>query len=136
MSSNTGGSETMHSNAIDLVIGDGADVRLMAESVDYGDGPTELDSKELSGTGYSSVNVSEADWSVSTDAATRTSTLTNDNEVDFGESDSDWGTVVEVVIDGGNGDYIVADEPNDPELTGEEYSFPAGEIEYTLGDSS
>ena len=136
MSAETGASQNLHEELIDSVIGDGATVRLMNDPVAYSDGQTELDNKEVDAGTYQPVSVAESDWSVSFDASDRTVTLENSTEVDFGETDSDWGTVVEVVIDADDNsdNYILSNELNDPELTGENYSFPAGEIVYTLGD--
>lgn len=137
MSDTTGGSQDFHNGAIEQVTSGGATVRLMAETVDYADTQTELDNKELSGTGYSAQTVAEADWNVSFDNATRTATLENADVVDFGETATDWGVVEEVVIDADDGSdiYLLADEPNKPDLTGEDYRFPIGEITYTLGDA-
>lgn len=137
MSATTGFNETAADFAIDGIIAGGADVRLMTTALAYGDGATELDSKEVSDASYTSVTVAEADWTVSVDATTNTTTLENASKVDFGTAGGDWGVVVEVAIhQAGTDRFVIADETNDPDITeGEEVSFAAGELTYTLGDA-
>ena len=136
MSQTTGFNQTAAESAIDNIIAGGADVRLMTSQLDYTDGDAELDTKEVSATDYSVQNIAEADWTVSFDSTTNTATLENANEIDYGTIDNDWGTIVDVAIqDSGTDEFIIADETNEPTLTtGEDVSFPAGEITYTLGD--
>lgn len=135
MSADTGLNQTAAGSAINTIISGGATVRLMTTALAYDDTATELNSKEVSATSYSSQTLAEADWSISYDATAGTATLTNDVEIDFGEAQEDWGTIVEFAVqDGSTDEFIRSDEPNDPQITsGEQVTFPAGAIEYTLG---
>jgi len=135
MSTRPGFNETAANSAIDDIIAGGADVRLMTTEVNYTDTNTDLDSKEVSATDYTKIDVAEADWNVTVDAANYETTLENANEVSFGEINNDWGVVVDAVIqDPSTDEFIIADEPNDPDLTsGETVRFPAGDLSYTLG---
>lgn len=135
MGTRPGFNQTAASSAIDNIIAGGADVRLFTTELAYGDGATELDTKEVSAADYTAVNVAEADWNVTADAANNEITLNNGAVVDFGETQNDWGVVVDAAIHDPTTDaFIIADEVNDPDITtGEDVSFPAGEIAYTLG---
>jgi len=135
MASDTGLNQTAATTAVDAIISGGADVRLMTTALAYDDVGADLDSKEVSAADYSPVNVAEADWSISYDVANGELTLTNSVVVDFGTTQNDYGTVVDVAIhDPTTDEFIRADEVNDPNITtGEDVSFPAGEITYTLG---
>ena len=135
MAIETGFNQSAAETAVNQIISGGADVRLMTTSLSYDDTATELDSKEVSSTDYTTVNVPDADWDITFDVANGELTLTNNALVDFGETQNDWGTVVDVAIhNDGTDDFIRADEVNDPEITtGELVRFPAGEITYTLG---
>jgi hypothetical protein len=136
MSQTSGFNQTAAQSAIDNIIAGGADVRLMTSQIDYGDGDTELGNKEVSAADYTVKSIAEADWTVSFDASTNTATLENANEITYGTIDNDWGTILDVAIqDGSTDEFIIADETKQPDLTtGEDVSFPAGEITYTLGD--
>jgi hypothetical protein len=131
MSSDTGASKQSHSATIDRIFatGSGVEVKLMGTEVSYGDGAGELDNKQIG----PNASTADADWDVTYDASNRTVTVTNSVKVDFGSTNV--GTVLQIVLDpeDGSEEYVVVDEPNDPQLTGEEYSYPAGEIEYVLG---
>lgn len=131
----TGFNATTAQEAVDLIIAGGADVRLFNTSLDYDDVEADLDTKEVDNADYTSVNVAEADWNVTVDTANQELTLTNANEVSFGTANSDWGIVVDAAIHNPGSDlFIIADEVNDPDITGgEDVSFPAGEISYVLG---
>jgi len=61
-------------------------------------------------------------------------TLENNNELDFGSPDI--GTVDNIVVQNNtDGDlWLLADEPNNPELTGEDVTIPAGTTMYELGN--
>ena len=135
MSSETGFNQAQASEAVDLIISGGADVRLITDPLAYDDTNTELDAKEVDAADYDSVNVPEADWDVSFDVPQGELTLTNDELIDFGEAENDWGVIVDVAIQDPQTDrFIRADEVNDPDITtGELVRFPAGEIVYTLG---
>jgi len=135
MASDTGLNQTAATTAVNAIISGGADVRLLNTAVSYDDVAADIDTKEVSATDYSPVNVPEADWNIAYDAANGELTLTNSAVVDFGEVANDYGVVVDVVIqDPTTDEFIRADEVNDPEITtGELVRFPAGEITYTLG---
>ncbi|HMA77588.1 MAG TPA: hypothetical protein VKP88_00415 [Candidatus Paceibacterota bacterium] len=135
MASDTGLNQTAATTAVNAIISGGADVRLLNTAVSYDDVAADIDTKEVSATDYSPVNVPEADWNIAYDAANGELTLTNSAVVDFGEVANDYGVVVDVVIqDPTTDEFIRADEVNDPDITaGEQVRFPAGEITYTLG---
>jgi len=135
MSTRPGFNETAADSAINNIIAGGADVRLFTTELAYTDTATELDNKEVSAADYGPVNVAEADWSKTVDATNNETVLENANEVDFGETQNDWGIVVDAAIhDPTTDEFIIADEVNDPDITtGEQVSFPAGEISYTIG---
>ena len=136
MSQTSGFNQTAAQSAIDNIIAGGADVRLMTSQLDYNDGDTELGNKEVSAADYTVKSIAEADWNVTFDSTTNTATLENANEISYGEINNDWGIIVDFAIqDGSTDEFIIADEPNQPDLTaGEDVSFPAGAITYTLGD--
>lgn len=127
--------QTAAQSAINLIIAGGADVRLMTTAVNYDDTQTELDTKEVGASDYAAVNVAEADWTTTPDATAENTTLENGALIDYGQAQNDWGTVVDVVVhDPATDEFIIADEPNDPNITlGEEVSIPAGSLTYTLG---
>ena len=135
MSSESGLNETAADYAIDGIVDPDADVRLFTTELNYDDAASDLDTKEVSADDYTSVNVALADWDVNFDATNNEATLQNGVEVDFGETENDWGTVVDVAIHQPETDrFIIADEVNDPEITtGELVRFLTGEITYTLG---
>jgi hypothetical protein len=135
MSATTGLSQAAAQAAVNEVISAGADVRLFTTALAYDDTASDLNSKEVSATGYSPVTVAEADWNLTFDVANSQVTLTNANTVDFGTTSSNYGTIVEVAIhENGTDKFIRLDEPNDPNVTsGETISFPVGELEFVLG---
>jgi hypothetical protein len=135
MGTRPGFNDVLASDAIDVLISGGAEVRLFTSELNYDDNATDLDSKEVSATDYSSVSVAEADWTVTADVANQETTLENANIVDFGTAQNNWGVVVDAAIfDSGTDRFIIADEVNDPDITsGEDVRFPSGEISYTLG---
>jgi len=135
MSSESGLNETAAEYAIDGIVDPDADVRLFTTALNYDDTASDLDTKEVSAADYTSVNVPITDWSIAFDNTNNEATVENAVEVDFGETENDWGTVVDVAIhQSGTDRFIIADEPNDPEITtGEQVSFPVGDITYTLG---
>ena len=136
MSQTSGFNQTAAQSAIDNIIAGGADVRLMTSQLDYNDGDTELGNKEVSAADYTVKSIAEADWTVSFDATTNTATLENANEISYGQIENDWGTILDIAIhDPTTDEFIIADEPNEPDLTtGEDVSFAAGDITYTLGN--
>jgi len=120
--------------AINNIVSNGATVRLMTQAVAYDDNASDLDAKEVSETSYDSVSVPEADWGITADVANDQTTLENNAEIDFGEAQQDWGTVVEAVIqDGATDSFIITGLSNDATITdGTSVSFPSGAITYTL----
>lgn len=117
---------------IQSLIAGGATVHLIGggDTMAYADGATELGTKS-----DASVSVAELDWTIN--AATGfadVTTLVNDNELDFGAPNI--GIVSEIVIQNNTntGEWVVADEPNDPNLTGENVTLPAGTTMYELGN--
>lgn len=131
----TGLNATTAQDAVELIISGGADVRLFNTGLNYDDVGADLDTKEVDNADYTAVSVAEADWNVTIDTANQELTLTNANEVSFGTASSDWGVVVDAAIHNpGTDQFIIADEVNDPDITGgEDVSFPSGEISYVLG---
>jgi len=136
MSQTSGFNQTAAQSAIDNIIAGGADVRLMTSQLDYGDTNTELGNKEVSAADYTVKSIAEADWNVTFDTTTNTATVENANEISYGQIENDWGTVLDIAIhDPTTDEFIIADEPNEPDLTtGEDVSFAAGDITYTLGN--
>jgi len=136
MSATTGFNQAAATSAINNIISGGADIRLVTQELDYGDGDTELSNKEVTAADYTVQTVAEADWTVTFDAANNTATLENANEISYGEITNDWGVIVAFAIqDPATDEFIIVDETEDPELTaGEDVSFPAGIISYTLGN--
>jgi hypothetical protein len=136
MSQTSGFNQTAAQSAIDNIIAGGADVRLMTSQLDYTDGDAELDTKEVNAADYTVKSIAEADWTVSFDSTTNTATLENANEISYGKINNDWGTILDVAIQDPTTDkFIIADEANQPDLTaGENVSFPAGDITFTLGN--
>jgi len=136
MSQTSGFNQTAAQSAINNIIAGGADVRLMTSQLDYGDGATELDTKEVDAADYTVKSIAEADWNLSFDSTTNTATLENANEISYGQINNDWGTILDIAIhDPTTDEFIIADEPNEPDLTtGEDVSFAAGDLSYTLGN--
>lgn len=135
MGTRTGFNDTAAADAISTIIAGGADVRLFTTALSYSDTQTGLDTKEVSAADYSVYSVAEADWTLTADATNEETVLENGIVVDFGQTQNDWGVVVDVAIhDPTTDSFIIADEVNDPDITtGEEVSFPIGDITYTLG---
>jgi len=130
--STTGFNETAAIEAITNVISGGATVHLYGggDTGAYNDTATEVTNKS-----DAQVSVAEADFTINTPADfTGSATLSNDNELDFGTPSI--GTVDDIVIQNDtNGDlFIVGDEPNNPDLTGEQVTLPAGTTLYELGN--
>jgi len=136
MSQTSGFNQTAAQSAIDNIIAGGADVRLMTSQLDYTDGDTELGNKEVDAADYTVKNIAEVDWTVSFDSTTNTATVENANEISYGQINNDWGTILDIAIhDPTTDEFIIADEPNQPDLTtGEDVSFAAGDLSYTLGN--
>lgn len=128
----TGFNETAASTAATNVISGGATVHLIGggDTVAYTDTATEIGNKS-----DASVAVAEADFTITTPTDfSGSTTLENNNDLDFGTPDI--GVVDDIVIQNdANGDlFVVGDEPNNPDLTGEQVTLPAGTILYELGN--
>lgn len=128
----TGFNETAAEEAITNVISGGATVHLIGggDTVAYTDTATEISNKS-----DDSVSVAEADFTITTpDDFSGSATLENDNDLDFGTPAI--GVVEDIVIQNdSDGDlFIVGDEPNDPDLTGEQVTLPAGTTLYEFGN--
>ena len=130
--STTGFNETAAIESITNVISGGATVHLIGggDSVLYTDGADEIDTKS-----DAEVSVDEADFTITTPTDfTGSATLENDNELAFGSPSI--GVVDDIIIQNdANGDlFVVGDEPNDPDLTGEQVTLPASTTIYELGN--
>ena len=131
--SDSGLNATGASQAITDIISGGATVHLFGggSTLSYTDGSTEISNKS-----DASVSVAEADFTITTAASySGTTTLENDNELDFGSQSI--GTIDDVVIqnDANPDRAIRSDEPNDPNTTGENVTIAAGTILYEIGNA-
>lgn len=132
MPSTTGAGETLATDMVTDLISGGATVHLLGggDTMNYSDTGTEVTNKS-----DTTVQVAEADWTITSPADfSGTTDLSNDNELDFGTPSI--GTVDQIVIQNDtNGDlWVVADEPNNPDLTGENVTISAGTTMYQLGN--
>lgn len=128
----TGAGENLAQAMVEQLISGGATVHLLGggDTMTYTDGDTELTSKS-----DSTVQVAEADWTITNPADfSGTTDLSNDNELDFGTPSI--GTVDQIVIqnDTNTDQWVVADEPNNPDLTGENVTIAANTTMYELGN--
>lgn len=128
----TGAGQNLAVEMLMDVIAGGATVHLIGggETMAYTDGATELTAKS-----DASVSVAELDWTITPPAGFNgVATLANDAELDFGSPNI--GVVSEIVIQNNtNGDlWLVADEPTDPNLTGEAVTIAAGTQMYEFGN--
>ena len=129
----TGANETAATQFINTLISGGVNVLLIGggTSVSYTDAGT-----DISGYSTSSVSVGETALTISTPADfTGTADLSNDNQLDFGSVDI--GVVDDVVIQNQNTTdlFVLADETNNPDTTGEQVTLPAGTTLYSLGNA-
>lgn len=116
----------------ETVISGGITVHLFGggSTLNYSDTATEISNKS-----DASVNVARTALTVTTPADfTGVTTLENDNVIDFGSQSI--GTVDDIVIQSqSNTDRAIrADEPNNPDLTGEDVSIPANTVLYEFGN--
>lgn len=131
--SDTGAGENLAQRMVEQVITGGATVHLYGggATANYSDTSTEISSKS-----DATVQVAEADWTITTPADfSGTVTIENNNELNFGSLDI--GVVDQVVIqnDVNADDFVLAQEPNDPNLTGESVSISAGTTIYEFGNA-
>jgi len=127
----TGANETAATDFITNLISGGVNVVLIGsgQNVSYTD-------TDLSTYTTEQVSVTEANLSISTPADfTGTADLSNDNQLDFGSVDI--GVVDDVVIQNQNNNdlFVLADETNNPDTTGEQVTLPAGTTLYSLGNA-
>jgi hypothetical protein len=133
MSTSTlGANETAAQTLAALVFSGGATVHLLGggETLNYSDTSTELNSKS-----DATASLAESDVSISTPSSfsgVTTATLTTD--LSFGSLSI--GTVDQIVIQNATNQsrLILADEPNDPNLTGEDVTLPSGTTLYRFGN--
>jgi hypothetical protein len=131
--SDSGFNSTAANQAITDVISGGATVHLFGggSTLSYTDGSTEITNKS-----EATVSVAEADFTITAAASySGTTTLENDNELDFGSQDI--GIIDDVVIqnDANPNRAIRANEPNNPDTTGENVTIAAGTILYEIGNA-
>ena len=129
MTDETGFGEQAAQAAVENITDGGVTIHLCTQSVAYGDDSADIDSKS-----DAQEDVAEGDLTIN--AATGfddAQTLELAADVAYGSLDI--GTVEDVVIQNqADGDlWILADEENSPELTGEEYTIESGEILHELG---
>jgi len=133
MSTSTLGANATAAQALaTLVFSGGATVHLLGggETLNYNDTSTELNSKS-----DATASLAESDVSISTPSSfsgVTTATLTTD--LSFGSLSI--GTVDQIVIQNATNQsrLILADEPNDPNLTGEDVTLPSGTTLYRFGN--
>ena len=130
--STTGYNDSAAEAAILNLISGGATVHLLGDgdTADYTDGETEINDKS-----DAQVSVDEDDFTITTPSSfDAVATLSNDNDLEYGALSI--GTVDDIVIqnDDNPDQFIRGDEPNDPELTGEEVTLPAGTTLYEFGN--
>ena len=130
MSDTTGFGETAAQSAVENITDGGIEILLATTAVNYTDSATDIDTKTDASETVTEANVTitpPADFSGTVD-------LTNDNAVEFGALSI--GVVEEVVIRSqtDNEQWVLADETNNPELTGEEYTIEADTVLYSLGN--
>jgi hypothetical protein len=114
--------------AINNIISGGVDIHLLSQQGNYTDGSTEINNKS-----EKSISVPESDLKI-TDASdlSGTTKLEAANDISFGETDV--GTIVDVAIISGE-NVIIGNEPNTPDLTGEEYLIEQGDVLHEIGNA-
>lgn len=130
MTDSTGFGETSAQSAIQNVTSGGVTVHLCSSAPSYSDGASGITS-----VSEASTNVAETDVTVNNATGfADTATLTNDNEISFGSQSV--GTITHIVIQNQNdgATWILADETNDPDLTGEDVTLPADTTLYEFGN--
>lgn len=132
MTNATGAGDNMAQHLLGEIIAGGVTVHLLGggDTMAYGDGATEVSNKS-----DASVNVAEADLTINAAADfSGAATITVDIELDFGAQSI--GIVDEIVIQNQTNTsmWVLANEPNDPNLTGEDTTIPAGTTLYEFGN--
>lgn len=132
MTDTTGFGAAAAEAAIQNIIDGGATIHL------YGGGDVSLyedTEAEITAKSDAEISVDEADFTITTPADfSGEATLENNNDLEFGPLSI--GVVDDVVIQNNvNGDlFISGDEPNNPELTGEDVTLAAGTTLYRFGN--
>jgi len=130
--STTGAGDNMAQHLLGEIIAGGITIHLLGggDTMSYTDGSTEVSNKS-----DASADVAEADVTINAAGGFGgTATLTNDNQVSFGSQSI--GTVDEIVIQNQNNTdrWVVLDETNDPNLTGEDVNISANTTLYEFGN--
>lgn len=130
--STLGANQTAAQALANLVFSGGATVHLLGggNTLNYTDGSTELSNKS-----DATATLAEADVSVSTPSSfSGVTTVTTQTDLSFGSLSI--GTVDQIVVQNQtNGSRLVlTDEPNDPDLTGEDVTLPSGTTLYKFGN--
>lgn len=104
------------------------DLHLCTTAIEDSDGETELTTKSAK-----SISVSAADFTLTSDTVAGTSQLVNQADLEFGSTDI--GVVEDVVLQHATelDKFIIGEDPDNPDLTGENYTILQGDFEYTLG---
>ena len=115
-------------SAINNVIDGGATIHLLTSQAEFTDDATDLEGKS-----DAQETVDESDFTINFGASfSDTSEVELVNDVEFGPLDI--GTVFNVAVIGSGDNAFVGIEENEPELTGEDFTIPAGETVYEIGN--
>jgi hypothetical protein len=118
--------------AVNTVFSGGATVHLLGggSTLNYTDTSTELNNKS-----DATASLAEGDVSISTPSSfSGVSEASTSTQLDFGSPNI--GTVDQIVIqnDANPDQMLLIDEPNDPDLTGENVTLPSGSTLYQFGN--
>jgi hypothetical protein len=133
----SGFNEDAATAAINNIISGGCEIHLLDTDGAYTDGTTELTSNksvasvtladDSSFTVVGAGTTNDGDFSGTTE-------LQASSDISFGTVDQ--GVIVDVaIVDTASGNAIIANEPNQPNTTGEEYIIESGEVIYELGNA-
>lgn len=140
MANSSGLNSSGATGVIQDIISGGAIVRALSTLPSYSDVSGDLSTYEVSKGGYSSVTVAEADWTLSAGSSFSDGvSLSNDNELNFGQATEDWGEVKGFAIDPDetNVDAFLLDGESAGTITeGVKLSIEASGIDYSLGPSA
>jgi len=127
----SGFNDTAAQAALTNLISGGATVHLLGGGVT----PSHTDgSTFITNNSDASVSVAEADFTIDPAADfTDVTTIANDNELDFGSVSAGTVDYVAIQNDAAPDTVVFAQEPNDPNTTGENTTISAGTILYELG---
>jgi hypothetical protein len=130
--STTGYNDAAAIAAAEQIVSGGATVHLFGngDTLNYTDGATEVSNKS-----DASVSLAQADTNVSAASGfAGVTTLENTVQLNFGSQSI--GVVDQIVIqnDTNTDQLLLIDEPNDPDLTGEDVTLPANSTLYEFGN--